>query len=87
MTDLNSLVHRLLARRQRIAVIWQTDDVLEIRPDLTSDQAWQVLQHVRDAHDANDGICWFTLDAAAAWLFPVPTTSTHLSTPTKGLDA
>jgi hypothetical protein len=70
MIDINSLIHDLLRRKRRIAVIWQTDDILEIRPDLTKEQAWEVLQHLQDSHDANYGICWHTLDAAAEWLFP-----------------
>jgi hypothetical protein len=54
-----------------------TDDVHEVRPDLTVDEAWEVLQCVEKWHDANHGICWYTLEAAAEMLFSEPTCSTN----------
>ena len=39
-------VHVLLAPRRQIASIWSIEDVQEVRPDLTDDQAWEVLQQV-----------------------------------------
>ena len=71
--DIDCHVHRLLAKQNKIAVIWCTDDVRGIRPDLTEDQAWQVLEQVRDIHDAEWGISWTTLDTVAGDLFPEPT--------------
>ncbi len=62
-------IHRILRSRRQIAIIWNVDDVLEIRPDLTEDQAWDVLQAVEDDHDANVGICWNVLEYHAACLF------------------
>ena len=62
-------VHRILRSRRQIAVIWSVDDVLEIRPDLTEDEAWEVLQAVEDDHDANLGICWDVLEYHATCLF------------------
>jgi hypothetical protein len=95
MTEVNTLVHDLLARERRIAIIWQTDDVLEVRPDLTEDQAWEVLQLAEADHDANHGICWETLVITAESLFPEPEApdgdetdeSEPTLSPTKGLDA
>ncbi|HEX3146657.1 MAG TPA: hypothetical protein VHR66_01055 [Gemmataceae bacterium] len=44
-----------------------------IRPDLNANQAWEVLQEVRDRASAECGITWDTLLDAALELFgPVP---------------
>lgn len=53
-----------------IAIEWCVDDVLEIRPDLTSDQAWHVLETNYFEHDANVGITWDTLTYWAEYLYP-----------------
>lgn len=53
-----------------IAIEWSTDDVLEVREDLTSDQAWEVLKAVYQRHDANIGINWEYIEAVADDLFP-----------------
>ena len=41
----------------------------EIRPDLTLEQAWEVLQRTSSKHDANVGITWETLEYQAQSLF------------------
>jgi hypothetical protein len=73
MTDVATLsstdFHRLLAERHEIAVIWGWEDVQSIRPDLDPDQCWHVLIDVERHHDANHGITWHTLEAAAVALF------------------
>lgn len=45
-----------------IAIIWSVEDVLRVRPELTRDQALQVLWQAYDEHDANHGICWQTFE-------------------------
>ncbi len=62
-------IHALLAKRQQIAAIWSIEDVQELRPDLTADQAWEVLQEVDRQHNADAGINWQTLEDAADGLF------------------
>lgn len=64
------VLHELLARRRQIAHVWSVEDVLEVRPDLDEDQAWQVLQLVDRNKDATIGITWETLEAAAEALYP-----------------
>ena len=44
-----------------ISVIWSTDDVKLIAPDLTYHEMCQVLDAVADNHDGNYGISWETL--------------------------
>jgi hypothetical protein len=61
--------HQLLAERQQIAAIWCIEDVQGIRPDLTDDQAWEVLEEVGRKHDAELGISWTTLEIFADDLF------------------
>jgi hypothetical protein len=62
-------VHRLLAEYRTIAAIWSIEDVHAVRPALTDDQAWRVLQDVERHHDAELGIHWMTLKTAAEMLF------------------
>lgn len=62
-------IHALLAERTQVAVIWCIDDVQEVRPDLTDEQAWEVLQAARRYHDANIGINWDVLSCHADMLF------------------
>jgi transposase-like protein len=67
--DINHFVHRLLAYDRKIAAIWCIEDVQGIRPDLTAEQAWEVLEEVSRKHDAEYGISWTTLECMADILF------------------
>lgn len=62
-------IHALLAQRRQIADIWSSEDVQEIRPGLTDEQAWQVLQETERYHDATIGINWDVLSCHANMLF------------------
>jgi len=68
--DVNSFVHRLLAKFGKVAAIWCIDDVKGIRPDLTDEQASEVLEEVGRKHDAEWGINWTTLETVADDMFP-----------------
>jgi hypothetical protein len=70
--DINHHVHELLAKHRSIAAIWCTNDVKGIRPHLTDDQAWEVLEEVGRKHDAEYGINWTTLEIFANDLYPEP---------------
>ncbi len=52
-----------------IAIVWHIDDVLQVRPDLSREQAFQVLKQAKDNHDANIGINWDVLTDCAESLF------------------
>lgn len=67
--DIDSYVLQLLAKHRKIAAIWRIEDVKGVRPDLTDDQAWELLQRASDSHDAENGITWTTLEAIADDLF------------------
>ena len=67
-TDLDTL----LAPDGRMAFIWSTEDVREIRPDLTDAEAYLVLQCLQKNHDANFGVNWDTIAYQAALLFGEP---------------
>ena len=71
--DVTLYVHDLLAKHRQIAAIWAIEDVKGLRPHLTDDQAWEVLERVGDKHDAEWGISWTTLETVADDLFPSPT--------------
>lgn len=57
-----------------IAIIWSAEDVLSIRPDITPDQALEVLDRAERKHDAEIGINWDVLGFHADWMFPEETT-------------
>ncbi len=61
-----------LAERRQIAIIWDIEDVNEVRPDLTEQQAFEVLENVKRHHDATIGINWDTLQCVADELFGEP---------------
>jgi hypothetical protein len=63
-------LHEIMQEERVIGLLWNIDDVRSLRPDLTDDQAWSVLQHVDDRKDATLGITWDTLSWAADDLFP-----------------
>ena len=44
-----------------ITIKWHVDDVLSIRPDLTIEQALDVLCRAKNTHDACIGINWEVL--------------------------
>jgi hypothetical protein len=46
-----------------ISISWHFTDVQERDDSLTNDEARQVLQLIKDGHDANIGINWETIDA------------------------
>ena len=71
--DIDHYVRQLLAKNRQIAAIWSIEDVKGIRPHLTDDQAWEVLEEVGRGHDAEYGISWITLETMASILFPRPT--------------
>jgi hypothetical protein len=63
-------MHALLATRRQIALIWSVEDVQWVRPDLTDDQAWEVLQYAGRRHDAEIGMNWDVLHCFADLLHP-----------------
>jgi hypothetical protein len=77
MTDTDDIdIDAILAERKQIAASWSVEDVQEIRPDLTEDQAWEVLQEVGRRHHAEIGINWQVLECFAEALFgPAPEAS------------
>lgn len=64
--------YELVDKRNSIALVWMTDDVLSIREDLTEEQAMEVLERVDRKHDASIGVCWETLEIYAEDMFPEP---------------
>lgn len=62
-------IHELLARRRQIAVVWSIEDVQQVRPDLSDEQSWQVLQRANSRLDAGMGITWHILEYHADHLF------------------
>ena len=46
-----------------IKISWHFTDVQEVDDTLTNDEARQVLQLIKDNHDANIGVNWETIDA------------------------
>lgn len=68
-TTVDHDIDAILQDRRQIAVIWSTEDVQEVRPDLTPEQCWEVLQATESHLDANIGINWDVLNCHADMLF------------------
>jgi hypothetical protein len=66
---LNTLIAEALVESQQVAILWGLEDVLVIRPDLTDDEAWAVLQYAEKHHDAGIGLNWHLIESAAECLF------------------
>ena len=62
-------IHAHLAERRQIADIWGIEDVQQVRPGLTDDQAWEVLKSVRRYFDATIGINWDVLECHVEMLY------------------
>jgi hypothetical protein len=62
-------IDAVLRLRRQVAILWEIDDVREMRPELSDDQAWDVLQSIVKHHDAGIGINWEVIEAAAESLF------------------
>ncbi|MCC7290444.1 MAG: hypothetical protein IT449_00110 [Phycisphaerales bacterium] len=63
-------IHLLLAERRQVAIIWSIEDVQSVRPDLTDDQSWHVLQRCIRAHDCEVGFNWMLIECVADDLYP-----------------
>ena len=59
-----------VADTQSISIEWSVGDVKTVRPDLTSDQCWEVLQYAKRSHDASIGMNWTVLEELADNYFP-----------------
>jgi hypothetical protein len=71
MTDLiYDTIRKLLEPRREIAIIWGVGNVKEIRPDLTDDQAWDILQQCYYQHNHEDGITYDIIANWAEFYFP-----------------
>jgi len=57
---------------ERIGLTWSVGDVMEMRKDLTEEQAKQVLAQVDRNKDASQGINWDTIEATADDMFERP---------------
>jgi hypothetical protein len=55
---------------EEIAIRWHIQDVQSIRPDLSDQQASDVLVRLKKNHDATVGINWDTIETVAEILFP-----------------
>ena len=55
-----------------ITIVWSTEDVLCTRPDLTKDQAREVLYELDHNHDASIGINWEVIEIVAENMFEPP---------------
>ena len=60
----------VLQNEDSISIVWSIDDVKDVRPDLDDEQAMEVLEFVKDKHDATIGITWDTLEYAADHIYP-----------------
>ena len=55
---------------REITITWNTEDVKGLCPDLTDDEAWEVLKYQRDNFDAETGVNWDSLSWVIDELYP-----------------
>ena len=67
--DLNDV----LSENRLIAHVWGIEDVREVRPHLTEEEAWEVLQAVERRLNSEFGINWDFVRDVADELYPEPT--------------
>jgi len=60
-----------------MSITWSTEDVQHIRPDLSDEQAFEVLESVLEHHDADIGVCWEALEFWASQMFPKKAVSSY----------
>ena len=53
-----------------ISIVWEVEDVQEMRPDLTNKQCINVLQNLKRNHDACMGINWDVIEFMCDDLYP-----------------
>ena len=54
-----------------IFVCWSTEDVRQLRPDLTDADCRKILHAVKDKHDATLGISWDTIESISYDMYPI----------------
>lgn len=62
-------IQEALAACRLVAVTWCIADVKQVRPALTDDQAWEVLEQCKDQHDCEWGFTWTFIKDVADGLF------------------
>jgi hypothetical protein len=58
-----------------IFIEFTTDHVLEVRPDLTEDQAYEVLLNIKNDYDKNLCVDYETIEGTAAFIYPTEETA------------
>jgi len=61
-----------LGNPDEISIVWSTEDVLCVRPDLNKEEARKVLYELDHNHDATIGINWEVIDIIAEGMFEKP---------------
>ena len=54
-----------------IFVCWNTEDVRQLRPDLTDADCRKILHAVKDSHDATLGISWDVIESISYDMYPI----------------
>jgi hypothetical protein len=65
-------IYRLLESDEAFVIVWTVEDVRSVRPDLTEEQCFEVLDACDNRHDANIGMNWDVIRMHAEDLFPEP---------------
>ncbi len=84
--DIDNLIQQLLRRRRQVAVIFCVADVKGIRPDLSDEQCWDVLERCMDQHDCEWGFTWsFITDIAQELFGDTPETDEEIAIPVQAV--
>lgn len=55
---------------QHIEIRWTTSDVRHSHPNLTEEQAWEVLMAIKNENNHRIEVNWDTIGGMATWLYP-----------------
>lgn len=69
--NIYELKNAILEYQNEVAIIWTTEEVMMIRPDLNKEQSLKILNFIKEKYDPNIGVTWETLKNAANILYPV----------------
>lgn len=70
LDELKAAAENLTSRE--ILFSWSVEDVQSVRPDLTDEQAFAVLERCEYCLDGEIGMNWYAIQAAADDLYPQP---------------
>ena len=68
---IHEIIDKLLGKLDSVAVPWSIQDVYNMRDDLDSNQAKEVLDYIKENHCSGQGINYHVIEETAQKLYPL----------------